>query len=90
MGALDPADPVEQALRRMIGVGGTSYNCPDVTTIDVHIMANLRRATKIEAEGNNAPRTVAQLRADVDRLLARRQYVWWMGLPCPDAPGREL
>lgn len=90
MGALDHTDPVARVLARMTGVSGISYDCPNLEVVDMHINANAQRIHKIELNGNLAPRTAAQLRADVMMLLDRRYWLWWWSLPDDgDVPARE-
>lgn len=62
-------------LRTVQGSRNDRYDCPDLATLDRHIM-RLRR--RIAASGTRSPDVEAVARADIDRLLDRRA---WLTLP---------
>jgi|tagenome__1003787_1003787.scaffolds.fasta_scaffold20866504_1 hypothetical protein len=62
-------------LRIVHGTRNDRYDCPDLATLDRHIM-RLRR--RIAASGTRSPDVEAVARADIDRLLDRRA---WLTLP---------
>lgn len=59
---LDPATTV---------FGSTPFNCPDIRTIDLHLLGLIARIEKAHA----LPRLVEIYRADMDLLLDRRSYL---------------
>ena len=62
-------------LRSVHGTRNDRYDCPDLATLDRHIV-RLRR--RIAAVGTRLPDVAEVCRADVDRLLDRRA---WLTLP---------
>ena len=62
-------------LRSVDGTRNDRYDCPDLATLDRHIV-RLRR--RIAAVGTRLPDVAEVCRADVDRLLDRRA---WLTLP---------
>ena len=62
-------------LRMVQGTGHNHYDCPDVATLDRHIMRLRRRIVAVDVRFSN----VADVcRTDIDRLLDRRA---WLTLP---------
>jgi hypothetical protein len=62
-------------LRIVHGTRNGRYDCPDLATLDRHIVGLRRR---IAAIGTRAPDAAEVARADIDRLLDRRA---WLTLP---------
>jgi hypothetical protein len=62
-------------LRIVHGTRNDRYDCPNLATLDHHIV-RLRR--RIAAGGTRLPDVAAVARADIDRLLDRRA---WLTLP---------
>jgi len=52
-------------------VPGTRYICRDVSEVDHHLAGVLRRLAHYQYQ----PDLVSKLRGDLDRLLARREYL---------------
>ena len=68
-------------LRVVHGTRDGSYDCPDLATLDQHIVSLRRRI------GRLGQVTAADIcRADIDRLLDRRS---WLTLPTAAAAGRR-
>ena len=52
-------------------ISGTTYLCRDVSEVDHHLSEVLRRLAHFQFQ----PDLVSKLRGDLDRLLARREYL---------------
>ncbi len=66
-------------LRNVQGTRGDRYDCPDVTTVDRHIVRLRRRVAVVGAQ---SPDVAEVYRTDIDRLLDHRA---WLTLPvAPD------
>ena len=62
-------------LRSVDGTRNDRYDCPDLATLDRHIVRLRRRITSV---GTRSPDVPKVCRADIDRLLDRRA---WLTLP---------
>jgi hypothetical protein len=59
-------------LTAVIGVRGTSYPCPTICAVDLHIG---RLYEQIEATPRRFPELVLELWVDIDLLLDRRMWL---------------
>ena len=62
-------------LRIVQGTRGARYDCPDVATVDGHLV---RLSRRVATGGAESPDVVEVCRTDIDRLLDRRA---WLTLP---------
>ncbi|HSU11714.1 MAG TPA: hypothetical protein VLK57_21170, partial [Pseudonocardia sp.] len=62
-------------LRIVHGTRGARYDCPDVATVDGHLV---RLSRRVATGGVESPDVVEVCRTDIDRLLDRRT---WLTLP---------
>jgi hypothetical protein len=84
MGALDPCDPTDRVLQRMVGATGTSYHCPSASIVQRHLTGNCERIKACLTWDHPAAATQARaLQVDQAMLLDRLLWLVWAG---PDSP----